>query len=75
MIMICPELVREWNYERNKILPENYRKGSSEKVWWICDKGHSWKSSVVSRTRKDKKCGCPICGSRQVSRGYNDVAS
>ena len=25
MLTVCPELVREWNYERNKILPEDYR--------------------------------------------------
>ena len=25
MITVCPELVREWNYERNKILPEDYK--------------------------------------------------
>lgn len=71
-----PEIVRSWDTEKNgKLTPQMITAGSSKKVWWICDKGHSWKSSVVSRTRKDKKCGCPICGNRQVLRGYNDVAS
>ena len=36
-----PELISEWNYEKNTLLTPNMVKaGSSDKVWWICDKGH-----------------------------------
>ena len=26
--------------------------GSSEKVWWKCELGHSWEAIVKSRTKK-----------------------
>ncbi len=56
---VNPKLTREWNYKKNKNLkPENFTKGSSKKVWWICAKGHEWKSTIAHRN--DGR-GCPIC--------------
>ena len=28
-----PEILKEWNYEKNDILPTSVTKGSSRKVW------------------------------------------
>jgi hypothetical protein len=54
-----PQLLNEWDYDKNgNLQPNTLTKGSSTKVWWICEKGHSWKASVVSRT---KGSGCPKC--------------
>ena len=55
-----PELLKEWNYEKNKIKPNEIIAGSTQKVWWKCEKGHEWNASIVSRT---KKHFCPICNS------------
>ena len=31
-----PELVKEWNYDKNKNKPSQYTRFSSKKVWWKC---------------------------------------
>ena len=54
-----PELVNEWNYEKNGLLqPEMFTCKSNEKVWWKCSKGHEWETIIANRT---KGHGCPIC--------------
>lgn len=68
-----PNLAEEWDDERNgSVTPNNITAGSGKIVWWKCNKGHSWKASIVSRNRGN---GCPICANRIVMVGYNDVAS
>jgi len=53
------ELVKEWDYEKNVGLkPENVKSGSNIKVWWKCELGHSWQTSVNHRTNGT---GCPHC--------------
>ena len=69
-----PELVKEWDYDKNLFKPSEIKYGSSKKVWWICPKGHSFKSAVSHRTgNKHEKC--PICNSKIVLEGYNDLKS
>ncbi len=65
-----PELVKEWDFEKNKKLPSQYASGSDRRVWWKCEKGHSWKASINSRA---KGCGCPVCSNKKVLQGYNDL--
>lgn len=69
-----PELISEWNYEKNTLLTPNMVKaGSSDKVWWICDKGHEWQAVISSRTVNES--GCPFCSGRYAIRGENDLMS
>ena len=35
-----PELLSEWNYERNDVEPINISIWSKRKVWWKCKEGH-----------------------------------
>lgn len=60
-----PELIKEWNYEKNKNSPTEYKSGSNQKVWWKCDKGtdHVWLSSINNRTNGKN---CPICSGQKV---------
>ncbi|MBO4355292.1 MAG: zinc-ribbon domain-containing protein, partial [Clostridia bacterium] len=58
----CPEILNEWDYDKNERGPETYTKGSKAKVWWKCSKGHSWQASI--RTRTVPKCGCPACAGK-----------
>ena len=69
-----PELVKEWNYEKNgDALPSDYSAGSSRKVWWKCSKyGHEWKAVICSRTHG---VGCPVCSGNVVVSGFNDLES
>ncbi len=68
-----PELVAQWDYEKNgKLKPEDVMAGSSDLVWWRCEKGHSWKAHVYSRKAG---YGCPYCAGNAVSAGDNDLAT
>ena len=68
-----PELLEEWNYEKNIILPTEISKGSGKKVWWTCSKGHDYLMSIVNKTTR--KNNCPVCSNRIVLKGYNDLKS
>ncbi len=66
-----PELVEEWDYEKNgNLKPEMVMRGSHKKIWWIGKCGHSWLTTPHIRT---KGKGCPICAGRKVIAGVNDL--
>ena len=62
-----PDLLKEWDYEKNNelgIFPDKVSYGSSKKVWWKCHVcACEWETSVSNRTRKNGR-GCPRCNSR-----------
>lgn len=61
-----PEIYKEWDYEKNKLKPENYNIGSHEKIWWLCLKcNHSWLARINDRTSIHKS-GCPRCSNRYI---------
>ncbi len=65
-----PSIANEWDYEKNYPLrPENFSFGSSNKIWWLCNKKHSYQSSISNRTRNNS--GCPYCSGRRVSEENN----
>lgn len=69
----CPNLIREWDYDKNgKLSPSVISAGSDKKVWWICEKGHSYLASVSGRLNGK---GCSICAGKTVLEGFNDFAS
>lgn len=69
-----PELVKEWNYEKNGTLtPDMFLSGGGDKVWWKCPLGHEWKASIQPRTKNG--VGCPYCANKKVLVGYNDLAT
>ena len=67
---LYPEISLEWNYERNEKNPNQYRPRSNEKVWWVCDKGHEWLSSISNRAKGN---GCPYCVGKKILKGENDL--
>ena len=55
-----PGLLREWDFSKNKIKPEDVTFGSDKKIWWVCVKcAYSWEATVYNRTKN--KSGCPAC--------------
>lgn len=67
-----PNLIKEWDFEKNiNIGPYDIVYGTSKKVWWKCEKGHSWEAVVSSRTSGGK--GCPYCAGQKVWPGFNDL--
>jgi Probable Zinc-ribbon domain len=64
-----PELVSQWNFEKNgDLLPDHVMSGSSRKVWWKCNTGHEWQATIGSRVRGN---GCPFCSGRFVTEDNN----
>ena len=65
------ELMREYNFEKNKDTSlDNLLIGSGKKIWWICNKGHEYEMVVYHR--RDGH-GCPYCSNQKVLKGYNDL--
>ena len=69
-----PELLNEWDFEKNAPLePNQFVSGSAVKVWWLCPSGHSYKSGLDNRTKANQ--ACPYCAGKAVLPGFNDLAS
>lgn len=48
---------KEWDYEKNfPFKPENFSIKSDKKVWFKCEKGHSYQ-----RVIREQKKECPVC--------------
>ncbi|MFJ7851156.1 zinc-ribbon domain-containing protein [Peribacillus sp. NPDC097206] len=46
-----PALAEEWHPEKNdNVTPNDVTYGSSKKIWWKCEKGHEWETTINSRT-------------------------
>lgn len=66
------DLLREWDYEKNEMLPSQVTSGSKKKVWWLCGAGHSFQQSVCQKT--SRAYGCPYCSTSQSSLAEKVVA-
>lgn len=65
-----PELISEWDYQKNTVSPDEITYGFHHGVWWKCKEGHSWKTTPLIRL---KGIGCPYCSNKKVLQGYNDL--
>ena len=64
-------LLKEWDKSRNfPLTPDTVSYGSKKKVWWTCENGHSWQTTVHVRSEGS---GCPYCTGRKVLPGFNDL--
>ena len=50
-----PELVEEWDFDRNQGTPEDYTAGSHKPVWWKTAQRGSWQQTIHSRTHRQLK--------------------
>ena len=55
-----PEILGEWDYEKNDVLPSEIGVGTHKKIWWKCPFGHSYQSYPSNRCGSTHS-GCPIC--------------
>lgn len=67
------KLLLEWDYSKNKDLPENFSSSSNKKVWWKCSKcGYQWEAKIVNRKNGRN---CPCCSNKVVVEGVNDLST
>ena len=56
---VMPSIAKEWNFDRNEgLTPKDVTAQSNKKVWWKCERGHEWKTSVSHRSNGRR---CPKC--------------
>ena len=65
LAQLHPDLIREWNYNLNKLDPQKITPGSHSRVHWKCRRGHQWNTVVAQRASQGT--GCPLC-SPQISK-------
>jgi len=70
------EITKQWHLTKNGVLkPENFTKGSSKKVWWLCEKTckegckHEWETTIKDRTAG---YGCPFCSPNRLKLCIHD---
>jgi hypothetical protein len=54
------------------MLPQDFTPRSHKKVWWICPLRHEWEAAIDNRSQGT---GCPICDSKRVQIGFNDLGT
>ena len=58
-----PEIAKQWHLHKNgEITPNDVSRVTTKVYWWICEKGHEWRASVASRTRRGDDC--PYCSGK-----------
>lgn len=71
---VCPEIAAQWHPTLNGDLkPTEVLPGADRPVYWLCDKGHTWKVEIHARALQQH--GCPYCANILVWPGFNDLAT
>jgi hypothetical protein len=69
---LFPDLLDEWDYTKNVMKPNEIMPQSKQKIWWVCENGHSFQRSPAERMAA---CyACPICA-RQVHTSFPEQAT
>ena len=64
-----PNLVLEWDFAKNKLVPSDVPESSSALVWWHCRLGHEWEARISARVQGH---GCHECAPRKPRYGLDD---
>lgn len=65
IVSACPELMLDWDYDKNDFDPKSITTGSHKRVHWKCNVcGFSWVGNVYDRANGH---GCPMCAKRTKS--------
>lgn len=67
-----PETLKNWDYDKNDISPNEVSAGSGKVVWWKCSKRHSWQKRIVTQV---KHPSCSLCENRELQVSVNDLAT
>ena len=70
---LFPNIAKEWDHQKNgEITPDMVTAHSGKKFWWICEKGHQWKTAISNRTKGRR---CPYCSRQNAIPGKTDLAT
>lgn len=69
---VRPELLSEWDYEKNTVQPDQVFPKTNLSVFWKCEKGHSYPYNIAT---KRVGRGCPYCDGKKPIVGENDLAT
>jgi hypothetical protein len=67
-----PELLNNWDFEKNIHKPIEVFAKAKHKYWWICSEGHSYNMPGGKRIEGR---GCPYCNKGVLLSGFNDLAT
>lgn len=68
-----PEIAAGWDYTKNgSLLPEHVPCQSTRKVWWLCERGHSYLAIIYNRYYGTN---CPYCAGNLPIVGETDLAT
>lgn len=70
---LYPELLKDWDYNKNTGLnPTTISVTSKKKAWWCCHScGFQWYAEIGSRASGGN--GCPFCSGKALWVGHNDL--
>ena len=82
LVTTHPHVAAQWADDLNEAIgPESVKAGTNAQYWWRCSThaDHVWLASPNARIRVlrgvERISGCPVCASRQLLAGFNDLAS
>lgn len=64
-----PSIAAEWNYEKNNLTPQQVSIGSEKKVYFTCEKGHTYKAIIYNRLKE----GCPYCAASSSEKLVHNI--
>ncbi len=68
---LAPEIAKQWDKDKNDTLPSSYLYGSHSKAWWLCDRGHSWNTSIKARC-SGSGCGkCRLVATSKIEQAFH----
>ncbi len=74
LVELFPLVAAQWHPTRNgDLTTDQVLAGMNAKVWWRCEDGHEWETTVNGRTSGGS--GCPVHARQKVRIGFGDLAS
>ena len=56
-LLECPELLKEWNPNKNRdSKPDNFTFGINKKAWWLWSKGDKYDAIIANKTLRSNVC-------------------
>lgn len=65
-----PDMLKQWDFDKNKVDPSDVHSGSGKKYYWVCKHNHSFLDTASHR--KEGR-SCPVCSGRKLVKGLNDL--